>query len=397
MSENITQGISTVLIVDDNVRNLHLLGSYLKNEGLKLEFAINGISALQWLKRMSFDLILLDIMMPDIDGYEVCSMIKKDPAFSDIPIVFITAKTDTASIVEAFRCGAVDYITKPFIKDELVARVNTQIRLKRSNDSQVRYINEINSKNYQITKSIEYAGLIQSAILTRIDASGVPLPDHFILFLPKDIVSGDFYWHSKIEDQHVVAVMDCSGHGVPAALMSVLGMTLLNEIVLRRKIIEPAHILEELREGIIRSLGQTKINFDVKDGLQGVVVVFSEQEHRLRYSGSYNSLIITDGKKITQLKTDRIPIGFFENQNSFTSHSYDLKEGEVVYLVTDGYYDQFGGRDDKKYKRRQFLDLLSNIHGFSMGQQCQILHDAHKEWKGSNEQTDDILVMGVKF
>ncbi|MBA4322251.1 MAG: hypothetical protein C0408_05475, partial [Odoribacter sp.] len=229
----------SVLVVDDNVRNLQVLGGFLQAEGMSVEFALDGNSALDWLMKKKFDLILLDIMMPGIDGYEVCSRIKKNTGLNGIPVIFLTAKTDSDSIVKGFECGAVDYVTKPFIGSELLARVNTQIEIKRSKDNLKQYLLDIEDRNRNITNSIEYARYIQKAIFNKSKTFSKLLPEHFLLFLPKDIVSGDFYWFCKADDLIIIAVMDCTGHGVPGALMSILGITLLNEIVLNKKIVRP--------------------------------------------------------------------------------------------------------------------------------------------------------------
>ena len=181
----------SVLAVDDNVENLQVLGGFLQNEGLKVEFAIDGLSALSWLGKKKFDLVLLDINMPGMDGYETCSLIKKNPLISETPVIFLTANTDPDSVVKGFEYGAVDYVTKPFVKNELLARVNTQIEIKRSRDQLKLYLNEIEERNRNITASIEYAQNIQKAIINKSKAVN-NLPEHFVLLLPKDIVSGDF-------------------------------------------------------------------------------------------------------------------------------------------------------------------------------------------------------------
>lgn len=155
----------SVLVVDDNVKNLQILCGFLQNEGMMVEFALDGMSALSWLKKKKFDLILLDIMMPGMDGFEVCSLIKKNPVISEIPIILITAITDSESIIKGFETGAVDYITKPFIKSELLIRVKTQIEIKKSRDEIARNLKEIEYKNKLITYSIQYAKTIQTAVL----------------------------------------------------------------------------------------------------------------------------------------------------------------------------------------------------------------------------------------
>jgi len=154
-----------ILIVDDNPKNLQILGNFLQNEGYKVEFALDGKSALDWIGRTEFDLILLDIMMPGIDGFEVCRIVKKDPVKQKIPVIFLTAKVDTESIIKGFDLGAVDYVIKPFNQKELIARVKTQIEIKNSRDEIARNLEEIEYKNKLIKYSIQYAQTIQAAVL----------------------------------------------------------------------------------------------------------------------------------------------------------------------------------------------------------------------------------------
>lgn len=162
MNQDIISKRPSVLVVDDNVKNLQILGGILQNEGFKVEFALDGMSALSWLEVHKFDLILLDIMMHGMDGFEVCTQIKANHNCCDIPIIFITAQTDSDSIVKGFEKGAVNYITKPFIKRELLARVSTQLNIKKSNDQAINYLKDIEEKSKNLSDSIEYARYIQN-------------------------------------------------------------------------------------------------------------------------------------------------------------------------------------------------------------------------------------------
>lgn len=245
-----------ILIIDDNPKNLQVLGNYLQLEGYLVEFAMNGESALDWTRRAEFDLILLDIMMPGMDGFEVCKVIKNEPMNQNTPVIFLTAKVDTESIVNGFDLGAVDYVIKPFNQKELIARVKTQIEIKRSRDEIARNLKEIEYKNKLITYSIQYARTIQAAVLKASLNGSDFFPEQFCLYLPKDIVSGDFYWFHRIENKLLAGVFDCMGHGIPGAFMSILGVTLLNETVIMEKITEPHLILTRLREKSLKRWGK---------------------------------------------------------------------------------------------------------------------------------------------
>lgn len=386
----------SVLIVDDNPKNLQVLGGFLQNEGMMVEFAMDGNSALNWVQKQKFDLMLLDIMMPGMSGYEVCSEIKKNAGDNEAPVIFITAKTDSDSIVEGFNCGAVDYVTKPFIRSELLARVKTQIKIKRSADLIRQYLAEIEEKNRNITDSIRYAKNIQKAILDK-PGTVKQLPENFVIFLPKDIVSGDFFWFNNLDETVVLAVMDCTGHGVPGALMSILGITLMNEIVNTHRILPPDKILGVLRDEIIQALGQKGEKENIKDSIEGSIVCYDRKNGKIQFSGSFNPLVLIRGNEIIEIKADRFPIGYFEIMKEFSLSEIKIKKDDVIYLYTDGYADQFGGPDKRKFTRKRFLELLHKHHAQPLDMQKKILSESFNRWKGVLNQTDDVLVAGFRF
>jgi len=392
--KNINQ--PSVLIVDDNIKNIEVLGKFLQDEGISVEFALDGATALGWLEKKSFDLILLDIMMPGMDGYEVCSGIKKNPLTCEIPVIFLTAKTDPESIVKGFDCGAVDYVTKPFIHKELLARVNSQIQIKKAKDEIQQYLAVIEAKNKDITASITYARNIQKAILNKLQTVK-QLPEHFILFLPKDIVSGDFYWFNRIDNKILVGVFDCTGHGVPGAFMSMLGIALLNETVIREEIVEPHLILHRLREKIIEALGQKGISAEVRDGMDGSMISYDMKNKTLIYSGAFNPMYMIRDNKIIEFRGDRMPLSYHDKISDFSCQEIKIKPNDLIYLFTDGYIDQFGGQKKKKFQRAQFREVLLMNHKNPLAVQKQMLLDTCNNWKSNEEQVDDITVLGLKL
>jgi serine phosphatase RsbU (regulator of sigma subunit) len=355
------------------------------------------MSALIWLENQKFDLILLDIRMPEMDGFEVCSQIKKDRQNSLIPIIFITAQTDSDSIVKGFEKGAADYITKPFIRSELLARVNTQLIIKRSNDQILHYLKAIEEKNKNISDSIEYASYIQNAVISTSESNLKFLPEHFIIYLPKDILSGDFYWISKTRDKVIIAVMDCTGHGVPGALMSILGNTLLNEIILRDHIEQPDQILNCLRSKIISTLGQKKESYLIKDGIDGSVICIDPGSDKIQYSGAFNPLILIHENQIIEIKADRIPIGYYEINRDFTLNELKIDKNDMIYMFSDGLSDQFGGLNEKRFMIKNLKKILQEIQNKPMIQQKEIILNEFYRWKQGLDQTDDILVLGIRF
>lgn len=344
MKEEFPNTASSILIVDDNLENIQVLGGLIKSEGFSVEFALDGYGALDWIKKKRFDVILLDINMPGMDGYEVCSHIKKDPVNKEIPVIFLTANTGSESLIRGFETGGVDYITKPFIKSELLARLQSQLNIKKAADQIRYYLKEIETKNKRILESIDYARYIQNAVLESYETDSDFPMEHFILYLPKDIISGDFYRFYQINNIIIAAILDCTGHGVPGALMSILGITLLNEIVLQENIKEPDRILNRLKEKLIRSLGQKQGFSGVKDGIEGAVINFNPVSRILKYSGSFNPLILVRYNEVIEIKGDRISIGFSDSDNSFSLKEIEIKENDSVYLYSDGYNDQLGGK-----------------------------------------------------
>lgn len=395
---------STILIVDDNPKNLQILGNYLQNERYQVEFALDGKSALNWIERTKFDLILLDIRMPEMDGFEVCRIIKSDPIHQKIPIIFLTVENETESIVSAFNLGAVDYIKKPFIKDELLARIKTHIEIKKQRDEIAINLKEIEHKNELITESIQYGQRIQNALLPSEAIFKAYIPDNFVLFLPKNIVSGDFYWTQQLQDTVFVAAADCTGHGVPGAFMSMLGISLLNEIVMTKRVFETDEILNQMRDKIIGSLNQgNSQGTNVKDGLDIALISINLTQKLLSFSGAYNPLLIvrkdpdTGDPIVIEHKADKMPVAHYRKMRPFNKTTFHLETGDKIYLFSDGYIDQFGGTEDKKFMLHNLKQLLMNLHEAPMRKQKQILNERFIEWKGNRNQMDDVLIVGLNM
>ena len=257
---------------------------------------------------------------------------------------------------------------------------------------------EIEIKNKNITDSIQYASRIQTAILPPDEYIKDTLPQHFILFKPRDIVSGDYYWMTKKDDEIVLAVADCTGHGVPGAFMSMLGVAFLNEIVNRAEKLVASNILNGLRDQVKKSLRQTGKKDEAKDGMDIALCVFDIAKKQLQFAGAYNPLYILRKGELIQLKADRMPIGiYYKEKESFTNHIMDLESDDVIYLFSDGYNDQFGGSDGKKFMIKQFQNLLIEIYQKPLDEQKEILNSTLEKWMGKHEQVDDILVIGFKI
>jgi len=256
----------------------------------------------------------------------------------------------------------------------------------------------IDAVNNNITSSIRYASNIQNTIMPSLDLVNKLLPDNFILFRPKDIVSGDFYWITEKDNKIIFTVADCTGHGVPGAFMSILGITLLNEIVNIKGITRSDIILTNLRESVIQSLKQKHIDSYTKDGMDIALCVLDPREKKIQYTGGMNDLIFIRNKKIYEFKADKLSVCFGYNIASyFTMSEIDYVKGDVFYLFSDGYQDQLGGDYDKKFLRKYLYTFLLEICELPMSTQKEMLNDNLNKWIKDSIQTDDITVMGIRF
>jgi serine phosphatase RsbU (regulator of sigma subunit)/Tfp pilus assembly protein PilF len=266
-----------------------------------------------------------------------------------------------------------------------------------------------------ITDSIGYAQRIQSALLPPSTVFEGMTSDHFILFKPKDIVSGDFYWIRQVQDHLVIVSADCTGHGVPGAFMSMLGITLLNDLIGDRCYNAPSAILEELRKKIKEMLVQEGNSDEQKDGMDMALVVLDCKNREIHYAGANNPLYIIRNKSLAgdlaershsvhengefslfEVKADKQPIGVHWEETSFQNHSLKLEKEDAIYLFSDGYIDQFGGDNRKKFKSLNFKKLLLSVQTESMSQQRKILEQTFDDWRGEYEQIDDVSVIGIR-
>ncbi len=256
---------------------------------------------------------------------------------------------------------------------------------------------QIFRQKQEITDSIQYASRIQKAIIPPEDILDDKLPDHFIYFRPRDIVSGDFYWLNKKDNKTYFTAADCTGHGVPGAFMSMLGIAFMNEIVNKYKDIKANEILNELRKYVVDSLHQTGKSGEAQDGMDIALCILDQETNTLHFSGAYNPLIMIRNGELTEYKGDKMPIGIYHEKNDrFTNHEIKAQKGDCLYIFSDGYVDQFGGDKGKKFFKKRFKEMLLTIHNKPMKEQYQILDQTMKEWSNGYSQVDDILIIGVR-
>ena len=255
----------------------------------------------------------------------------------------------------------------------------------------------ITEQKKEITDSIQYASRIQNAILPPDYLIDKLLPEHFIIYKPRDIVSGDYYWITEKGPKIYIMTADCTGHGVPGAFMSMLGVAFLNEIVSKHIEISANQLLNELRKQVISSLHQTGREGENQDGMDVALYIVDNEKMNLEYSGANNSLFIFRAEEFIELKADKMPIGIHRlADNSFTNYKIDIMKNDMIYSFSDGYPDQFGGPNGKKLMIKNFKKTLQEIHFKSMSEQKLILEKTLDDWMHGTHQIDDILVMGVR-
>jgi serine phosphatase RsbU (regulator of sigma subunit) len=257
---------------------------------------------------------------------------------------------------------------------------------------------EIEVQKNNLTTSIHYAQRIQSAVFPADQVLSEYFPEHFILFKPLDIVSGDFYWCMQNRNEVFFAVGDCTGHGVPGAFMSILGITYLNEIVHKMSVCTTGELLDQLRKNVIRTLHQSQNNSKTRDGMEIAFCRFDLKNKRLQFSGAFRPMFLIRDNSLQHISGDNMPIAIYDDEKkSFTNNDILLQKDDVVYLFSDGYVDQFGGGDRKTFKTRRFKELLIEIHKLPMKEQNEVLDRTIEEWRGDTEQIDDILVAGIRI
>jgi serine phosphatase RsbU (regulator of sigma subunit)/HAMP domain-containing protein len=269
----------------------------------------------------------------------------------------------------------------------------------------VRQKEEIEEKNgeleilyKQVTDSIHYAKRIQEAILPPNNFISQVLPDSFVLYKPKDIVSGDFYWIEKKNNLVYFAAVDCTGHGVPGAFMSLVGHNILKDIINNTNIAKPSEIMDRLREGVVNTLHADKSGKETKDGMDMTLCCINYDTLELQYAAAFNPLYIVRDSELVEYKANKFPIGMFIGEKTnFTNHSVQLRKGDQIFIFSDGYADQFGGPKGKKFMVGNFRKMLTEVAKAEPNEQKQILDNTLVSWQGEQEQVDDVLIIGVKI
>ncbi len=400
-----------ILIADDSELSYRIIVEILNIVGsnVDIHYAENGKLACDMALELLPDLILMDVIMPERNGIEAVRYLREQETTRDIPVIVLSA---TESLNSAYDAGANDFISKPFQKHELLIKVRSGIhlvqnlrkiqeqkeRLEGQNHELIAQRDKIDQQRKDILDDIRYSKRIQAAILPNGELMQRVLPSHFILNLPRNIVSGDFYWVGEQDGFRTIAVADCTGHGVSGAFMTMAGTAFLNEIQSRQAIQAPNEVLFELRKLVMKLLQQKGEEGEAADGMDISMVRIHPGNRKMEFAGANNPLYRLRNGELEIFKGDRMPIGIHLNFNTpFVCHEIDLLPGDILYMFTDGYADQFGGPRNKKFRYKQFQDLLEEIYPLPMPEQKERLQSTMLAWMGANDQVDDILILGFQI
>ncbi len=382
-----------ILLVEDSDTDADLLIRFLKKQGIDFSYTRvwNKEDFETSITQTKLDIIIADNTLPQFSGMEAFRILKNENI--NIPFIMVTGTVTENILTEYAKEGIDDY----FLKENLL-RLPLSIEHIISK-KKIEQLNRELDKAYQhISSSINYAKTIQDAMLSDPKALSDCFPESFILFKPKDIISGDFYWLREEENIFYVAVADCTGHGVPGALLSMIGIEKLNNIVLVNK--KPADMLTQLSERITSALSQSAHLAYSNDGMDIALCSIEKEKRVLNFAGAYRPLWIVrkDQEEIEVIKGTRKAIGGIvpAHFRKFENHKIILKQGDTIYLFSDGYSDLFGGESDKKLTIRRFRQLIISIQNKTMSQQVNHLSNFIDEWRGNTNQTDDILVIGIR-
>jgi serine phosphatase RsbU (regulator of sigma subunit) len=380
-----------VLLVEDSDEDADLLMRFLKknHQGFTCTRVWEEDSFTAALKNGSHDLIIADHTMPRFSGMQAFRLTRAHSRH--IPFILVTGTVSEKLLTEYAKEGIDDYLLKDNLL-RLPAAIENVVNKKKLEVAN----RDLQSALKDITDSINYAKIIQNAILPNESVFRRQFPGSFVLFKPKDIVSGDFYWLDKSGGNYMVAVADCTGHGVPGSLLAMMGINLLNECINIKKLVKPSGILARLNKqvrGIFRN-GQESIS----DGMDIAVCAIDPVNYILTYAGANRPLLIVRNKQLIEVKPDKLSIGGREKKDmSFTDHEVKIFPGDKIFMFSDGYADQFHYKTGKKIMVKRLKNLLTLTSDLPTAAQKTVIARYFRDWKNKQEQVDDVLILCVKI
>ncbi|HEU4718166.1 MAG TPA: SpoIIE family protein phosphatase [Bacteroidia bacterium] len=361
---------------------------------------LSGIAAAK-----SFDCIIADVFPSGkVTNADIATL--KNGLPPGVPVIFLFDTLPEKNIqASIYRSGCADIMAGPFdpailaIKAETFARMHRQKKELHANLSEISRMNAmLREYRDEMDASIRYAKNIQDAILPKDQIIKAIFPQSFVFYRSKDIVGGDFYWLTVIRKKAVVACVDCTGHGIPGALMSMIGNNLLKQIVEGKQLTDPSAILEEMNRGIRTTFSHNNISGHIVDGMEAAICTFDFTNDVLECAGARRHVLLfrRDGFEIIRPDPHGLGHGTTINPH-FTTHTFSVSPGDSVYMFTDGYTDQFGGPDEKRFMKKNLISLIMDNLAEDMTAQSGIVAAAFDKWKGRQAQVDDVLVMGIRF
>lgn len=421
--------MNKVLIIEDELAIRESMCELLELNNYIVESAENGRKGLEKALEMTPDLVICDVLMPKLDGWGTLVEFKKVESLFCIPFIFLTAKSTMHDLRKGMNLGADDYLTKPFSPKELLGIISRQlkkvdtVKIKEVKNRVLEVKNAMDNavfkekiKNIEFNQSLEYAKKVQNVILPNKKTMNSLFSNYFGFFLPKDIISGDFFWVKEIGGLTLVAVADCTGHGVPAALLTMICYEQLNLTVERYGCRNPQDILLKTNELIIDFM-KSNGNEQMNDGMDIVLCSIDSDYKILRFAGAKRPLyIVTDEidsiradenrinllsndktRMLYEIKGDRNSIGAPHPDFIIKEQVFEYKSNDMIYLSSDGVIDQFGGNNIKRFKSKNFKQLLLSINEKDMVSQKDSIENSFNTWKGLEDQTDDVAVLGIKL
>ena len=404
--DELNNSLPIILIVDDLEDNLFSLNAVLKFEGYIIHLANSGALAIEMAMKQQYDCIVLDVQMPKMDGFEVANILSQNDFTKNIPIIFLSALgSDKEKVLQGMDSGAIDFLAKPVDPPLIKAKLKLCIKLSsKYKDSKILFntIKEEHSSlkkvNSDFAASLRYAQNIQQAILPGAEVFNYLFKDNFVIFRPKESIGGDFYLVKEIGNKIIFICGDCTGHGVPGAMMTMITHNIINNIIDNNKKVVPNLILEDIANEYIKAFKNEISNITIQDGLELAVCTYYKKEKKMQYAGAGRPIFIVKQGIMEFLKGNSTGINAHISKNvKFTLKEFMIDEGDQIYLYSDGIVDQFGGPKDKRFTTKRFAHVLASCSNLTMTEQKEIIENSILNWKLGFDQIDDILVMGLKF
>jgi len=416
-----------ILIIEDEEAIRETIAEILQIRDFEVIKAENGEVGYEKAVECNPDLVICDMMMPRMDGIDTITAFRNHATLNYIPFVFLSALSNISDIRRGMNLGAEDYLPKPFQPKELLAVIDLQFQkvkknkklLKSVSDDQTEKVTTALKQKAAVNeqKWLDYlkaAGEIQRVILPKaLELNGI-FPENFIYYNPKYSVSGDFYWAQDFGDSKLIAVADCTGHGIPASLLTICCYNGLNLAVKQYGLRKPKEILEKVNELVLNFMQEHgRSHYEV--GMDILICDINKKDNTIKYSGAKRPLYIVTNeldtvpienvkiynqeleKTLYKIKGSLFTIGSKNKKLELREETINYKSGDMIYLSSDGYGDQFGGPSDKCFKSLNLIQLLISIQKESMIEQKKIIAQTFSDWKGTTEQTDDVTLLGIKL